>query len=68
MRDRSSRSGMRELTVRAMLHGAALGRPGDAEMAAVIAADIDNPELSALVTAEPSGSRGPRSAIAGPQH
>jgi DNA-binding SARP family transcriptional activator len=52
MHDRSSRSGMRELSVRAMLHGAALGDDGDAEMAALMAADIDNPVLSALVAAE----------------
>ena len=46
MHDRSSRTGMRELTVRAMLHGAALGDDGDAGMAAILAADIDNPLLS----------------------
>ena len=46
MHERSSRTGMRELTVRAMLHGAALGDRGDAEMAAILAAEIDNPLLS----------------------
>ena len=46
MHERSSRTGMRELTVRAMLHGAALGDPGDAEMAAILAAEIDNPLLA----------------------
>jgi DNA-binding SARP family transcriptional activator len=51
MLDRSSRTGMRELNVRAMLHGAALGDPGDADVAALIAAGIDNPVLTALVTA-----------------
>ncbi len=38
---------MRELTVRAMLHGAALGDDGDAVMAAILASEIDNPLLSA---------------------
>jgi hypothetical protein len=51
MRDRASQSGMRELTVRAMLHSAALGDRGDAEAAAMLAGDIDNPELWALVAA-----------------
>ena len=46
MHDLSSRTGMRELTVRAMLHGAALGDRGDAGMAAILAADIDNPQLT----------------------
>jgi DNA-binding SARP family transcriptional activator len=46
MHERASRTGMRELTVRAMLHGAALGDGGDAEMAAILAAEIDNPLLA----------------------
>ena len=46
MHDRSSRTGMRELTVRAMLHGAALGDDGDAGMAAILASEIQNPLLS----------------------
>ena len=46
MHERSSRTGMRELTVRAMRHGAALGDHGDAEMAAILAAEIDNPVLT----------------------
>ena len=46
MHDRSSRTGMRELTVRAMLHGAALGDRGDAELAKILAAEIDNPLLA----------------------
>jgi tetratricopeptide (TPR) repeat protein len=49
MRERSSRCGMRELTVRAMLHGAALGNRGDADVALMLAADIDNPALEPLV-------------------
>lgn len=49
MRERASRTGMRELTVRAMLHSAALGGAGDAEAAALLAADVDSDELRALV-------------------
>jgi hypothetical protein len=56
MHDRASRTGMRELTVRAMLHGAALGDPGDAAMAAILAAEIENPLLSGGWT---SAERGP---------
>jgi hypothetical protein len=41
---------MRELTVRSMLHGAALGDEGDAVAATLLAADIDNPVLTALLT------------------
>jgi tetratricopeptide (TPR) repeat protein len=51
MLDRASRTGMRELTVRAMLHEAASGIRGDSAAAAMLAADIDNPELTALVAA-----------------
>jgi hypothetical protein len=36
---------MRELTVCSMIHGAAIGNKGDAEAAALLAADIDNPVL-----------------------
>jgi tetratricopeptide (TPR) repeat protein len=49
MRELTSRTGMRELTVRAMLHSAALGNAGDASAAALLAADIDNPMLHALM-------------------
>jgi DNA-binding SARP family transcriptional activator len=49
MCDLTSRTGMRELTVRAMLHSAALGNSGDASAAALLAADIENPVLQALV-------------------
>ncbi|WP_246050954.1 AfsR/SARP family transcriptional regulator [Nocardioides guangzhouensis] len=49
MRDRASRHGMRELTVRALLHGAALGMDGDGDAAALVAEDIDSPELARLV-------------------
>jgi hypothetical protein len=43
---------MRELTVRSLLHGAALGDAGDAAAAALLAADIDNPSLHLLLGAE----------------
>ena len=39
---------MRELTVRALLHSAALGDAGARSAAALLAADIDNPQLHAL--------------------
>jgi DNA-binding SARP family transcriptional activator len=51
MLDHASRTGMRELTVRAMLHQAAAGVRGDAEAAALLAGDIDNPVLAPLVAA-----------------
>ena len=51
MLDRASRTGMRELTVRAMLHEAASGIRGDSAAAAMLAADIDNPQLDPLVAA-----------------
>ena len=40
---------MRELTVRALLHSAALGDAGDAAAAALLAAEVDNELLGALV-------------------
>jgi DNA-binding SARP family transcriptional activator len=49
MRERASRTGMQELTVRAMAHGAGIGRAGDAGAATVLAAGIDNPRLTALL-------------------
>jgi hypothetical protein len=49
MHARSSRAGMRELTVRAMVHGAALGDRGDEGLAAILAEEIDNPLLASLV-------------------
>ena len=49
MREQASRTGMRELTVRAMLHSAALGDAGDAAAAALLAAEIDNDVLAALL-------------------
>jgi hypothetical protein len=43
--------GLRELVVRAHLHRAHLGDRASAETARMLAADIDNPALSALVAA-----------------
>ncbi len=43
----AARAGMRELTVRALLHGAALGDDGAADAAAQVAVGIDNPVLAA---------------------
>jgi DNA-binding SARP family transcriptional activator len=51
LRQLASRTGMRELTVRALLHGAALGHKGDARAAALLAADIDNASLQKLLVA-----------------
>ncbi len=51
LRELASRAGMRELTVRALLHSAAQGGTGDADAADLLAAEIDNPELHALVRA-----------------
>ncbi|MDP9240914.1 MAG: SARP family transcriptional regulator [Actinomycetota bacterium] len=49
MRELASRTGMRELTVRSLLHGAALGNARDAAAAALLAADIESPSLDALL-------------------
>jgi hypothetical protein len=57
MRRLASRTGMREMTVRAMLHGAALDDEGDVKLAALIAADIDNPALHALLAPARRGGR-----------
>ena len=46
MRDLASRSEMKELTVRSLLHAAALGGDSDAAAARLLAADIDNPVLT----------------------
>lgn len=50
LRRLASRTGMREMTVRAMRHRAALGHPDDGEAAALLAADIANPVLAAAST------------------
>ena len=49
MRRIASRAGMRELTVRSLLHGAALGDEGDGAAAASLAAEIDSPALKLLL-------------------
>jgi DNA-binding SARP family transcriptional activator len=52
MHDIASRTGMKELVVRALLHRAALGGPdaaGDEAAARIFAADIDNPALDVLL-------------------
>jgi DNA-binding SARP family transcriptional activator len=49
MRELAARTGMRELTVRALVHSAALGDAGDAAAAKLLAADVDNEVLHALV-------------------
>lgn len=46
MRGLAARSGMKELTVRAMLHAAALGDEGEAAAARLISAELDNPVLT----------------------
>lgn len=51
LRRLASRTGMRELTVRSLLHGAAAGSPADADAARLLAADVDNPRIAALVAA-----------------
>lgn len=49
MSERASRTGMRELIVRSMVHEAALGNHGDAAAASLLAADIENPVLELLL-------------------
>lgn len=46
---------MREMTVRAMLHNAALGNDDDRDAATMFAADIRNPVLAALLRGHPAG-------------
>ena len=43
MQELTSRTGMRELMVRSLMHGAALNRDGDAAAAALLAADLEGP-------------------------
>lgn len=55
MRTLASRTSMRELMVRSLLHGAALGVEGDAEAAVLLAEGIVNPMLDrALSSARPA--------------
>lgn len=49
MQSLAARSGMRELTVRSHLHRAALGDRASGAAAQLLASDIDNPSLRALV-------------------
>lgn len=49
MREKASRSGMRELTVRSMVHAAGLGEDGAAAAGALLAADIENPLIKRLL-------------------
>ncbi len=49
----ASRTTMREMTVRALVHAAALGGVTAAEGARLLVADIDNPVLDRLVAAAP---------------
>jgi DNA-binding SARP family transcriptional activator len=49
MRELASRTGMRELIVRSRIHGAAIGIAGDGAAAALLAAEIDNPQLDLLM-------------------
>jgi DNA-binding SARP family transcriptional activator len=49
MQELTARTGMRELAVRSLLHGAALGKDGDAVAAAMLATGLDNPELAPLL-------------------
>lgn len=51
MRQQASRTGMRELTVRSMLHAAALGSEGDAAAALLLGGGIQNPVLHRLLKA-----------------
>ncbi len=53
MQELTSRTDMRELVVRSLLHGARLGEPGDARAAAMLAVEIDNPVLQRLVSGPP---------------
>jgi len=50
----ASRTGMREMTVRASAHRDALDGAGTAGRAALLAADIDNPRLAKLVMTAPA--------------
>ncbi|MGA8988054.1 BTAD domain-containing putative transcriptional regulator [Aeromicrobium sp.] len=49
MRGLASRTGMRELVVRSLVHGATLGNTEDLLTARLLAADIDNPVLDDLL-------------------
>jgi tetratricopeptide (TPR) repeat protein len=52
----SARSGMRELTVRALIHRTSLGDLASAKAAKMLSAEIDNPLLKTMVNAIPGFS------------
>ena len=52
MRRLTSRTAMRELTVRSLVYGAELGNEGDAAAAVLLAADIENPSLQLLLDSQ----------------
>jgi hypothetical protein len=52
----AARSGMREFTVRALMHRASLGDISSGQAARLLIAEIDNPVLSAMVGAAPEPS------------
>jgi DNA-binding SARP family transcriptional activator len=54
----TTRTGMRELAVRALLHAAALGDPGARSAAALLAADVDNPALARLMVTAGTATAG----------
>jgi hypothetical protein len=50
LRALASRTEMRELVVRGLLHAASVGEEGALESARLLGAEIDNPTLHALLT------------------
>jgi DNA-binding SARP family transcriptional activator len=53
----AARSGMRELTVRALMHRASLGDLSSAQAAQLLVGEIDNPPLSSMVGASAPNER-----------
>jgi DNA-binding SARP family transcriptional activator len=51
LRRLAARSGMREMSVRALLHAATLGEPGCREAARLLSTEVDNPALAPLALA-----------------
>jgi hypothetical protein len=51
LQNTAARSGMRELTLRALLHRAALGDTSSAQAAKLLLVEIDSPPLAHLVSA-----------------
>jgi DNA-binding SARP family transcriptional activator len=51
LKELAARTGMRELLLRAMLHGAGVGNDGDAIAAHLLAEGIENPALARLLSA-----------------